>query len=74
MQHSRSWSTFTLDAFLTVIKLIYKNLFNHQPFDSLSIIINTIKSFAKKEDKFGKRSNNENKNVKIYKLNIIGDE
>ena len=43
-----------LDTFLTVINLIYKNLFYHQPFDGLSIIINTIKLFAiKKEYKFG---------------------
>ena len=42
-----------LDAFLSVINLIYKNLFYHQPFDDLSIIISTIKSFAKKEYKFG---------------------
>ena len=39
---------FALDAFLTVINLIYKNLFNLQPFVGLSIIINTIKLFAKK--------------------------
>ena len=45
---------FTLDVFLIVINLIYKNLFYHQPFDGLSIIINTIKLFAiKKEYKFG---------------------
>ena len=50
MQHSRSWSAFTLDAFLAVANLIYKNLFNHQPFDDLSIIINTIKVFAKKKE------------------------
>ena len=48
IQHSWSSSTFTLDAFLTVINLIYKILSNYQPFDSLSIIINTIKLFAKK--------------------------
>ena len=48
MQHSRSCSTFTLDAFLTAINLIYKNLFNHEPFDGLSTVINTIKLFAKK--------------------------
>ena len=52
-QHLRSWSTFTLDAFLTAIDLIYKNLFNHQPFDGLTIIIHTIKLFAKNEYKFG---------------------
>ena len=44
---------FTLDAFLTVINLIYKNIFNHKPFDGLSIIINTINFFAKKEYKSG---------------------
>ena len=44
---------FTLDACLAAINLTYKNLFNHQPFDGLSIIINTIKLFAKKEYKFG---------------------
>ena len=44
---------FTRDEFLTVINLIYKKLFNHQPFDGLSITINTIKLFAKKEYKFG---------------------
>ena len=47
MQHSGSWSMFTLDAFLTVINLIYKNLFYHQPFDGLSTIINTVKLFTK---------------------------
>ena len=31
MQHSRNWSTFTVDGFLTVINLIYKMLFYHQP-------------------------------------------
>ena len=36
---------FTLDTFLTVINLIYKNLFYLD--DSLLIIINTIKLFAK---------------------------
>ena len=40
-------------ALLTVINLIYKNLFNCQPFDGLSIIIITIKLFAKKEYRFG---------------------
>ena len=39
---------FTLDTFLTVINLIYKNLFYLD--DSLSIIINTIKLFAKKRN------------------------
>ena len=39
---------FTLNPFLTVINFIYKNLFNLQPFDGLSIIISTIKLFAKK--------------------------
>ena len=45
----------TLDAFLTVINLIYKNLFYDQLFDGLSIINNTIKLFAKKkkEHEFG---------------------
>ena len=38
---------FTLDAFLTVINFIYKNIY-HQSFDGLSIIINNIKLFAKK--------------------------
>ena len=55
MQHSRSIEvyTFTLYAFLTVINQIYKKFFYHQPLDGLSIIINTIKLFAKKEYKFG---------------------
>ena len=53
MQNSRSWSTFTLDALLTVTNLIYKNLFYDQPSDGLSIIINAIKLFAKKNYKFG---------------------
>ena len=44
----RSWSMFTLDAFLTIINLIYQNLFYHKSFDGLSITINTIKLFAKK--------------------------
>ena len=48
MQHSKNWSTFTLDAFWIVFSLIYKNLFYHQPFDGLSIIINTIRLFPKK--------------------------
>ena len=39
---------FTLDTFLTVINLIYKNLF--YLYDSLLIIINTIKLFAKKRN------------------------
>ena len=39
---------FTPDPFFNVINLIYKNLFIQQPFDGLSIIINTIKLFAKK--------------------------
>ena len=34
---------FTLDTFLTVINLTYKNLFYHQPFDGLSIIYKTKK-------------------------------
>ena len=43
---------FTLDELLTVINFIYKNIY-HQFFDCLSIIINTIKLFAKKrENKF----------------------
>ena len=37
---------FIVDAFLTLINLIYKNLSNHQPFDGLSII-KTITLFAK---------------------------
>ena len=49
MQHSRNCSTFNLNAFLTVTNLIYKNLFNLQTSDGLSIIINAIKLFAKKE-------------------------
>ena len=45
---------FTLNVFLIVINLIYENLFYHQPFDGISIIINTFKLFAiKKEYKFG---------------------
>ena len=63
MQNSRSWSAFTLDAFLTVINLIYKNLFFHQPFDGLSIIINAIKLFAKRNIRLG-NNNNENKDMK----------
>ena len=66
MQHLRNWSTFTLDAFLTVINLIYRNLFNHQPYDGLSIIINTIKLFAKNINVSldNTASNNENKDIK----------
>ena len=53
MQHSRSWSMLTLDVFLTVINLIYKNLFYHQPFDG-SLIINKLKLFVhKKKYMFG---------------------
>ena len=70
MQHLRCWITFTLDAFVTVINLIYKNIFFYQPFDGFSVI-NTIKLFAKKKKKkkeskynFGRRSNNENKDIK----------
>ena len=44
---------FTVDAFLTVINLIYKNLSNHQTLDRLSTTINTIKSILKMECKFG---------------------
>ena len=47
MQQSRSWSMFTLDAFLTVINLISKILFNHQSFDGLTTTI-TMKLFTKK--------------------------
>ena len=50
MQHLRCWITFTLDAFLTVINLIYQNIFFYQPFDGFSVI-NTIKLFAKKRKK-----------------------
>ena len=53
MEHSRSWSTFTLDAFLTIINMIYKYLFYHQTFDDLSIIINIIKLLAKKGGNIG---------------------
>ena len=49
MQQSRSWNMFTPDAFLTVINLISKNLFNHPFFDGLTII-NTMKLFAKKRN------------------------
>ena len=38
---------FTLDAFLTVINLIDNNIFYDQPFNGLSIVINTIKLFSK---------------------------
>ena len=48
MQHTKSSSTFSVDAFLTVINLLCKNIFNYQPSDGLSIIINTIKLFARK--------------------------
>ena len=48
MQHLRSWSTFTLDAFLTVINLTYKNLFYHQPFEGLSIFIKYYQIICKK--------------------------
>ena len=48
MQQSRSLNMFVLDLRLTVINLVYKNLFNHQAFDILSIVISTIKLFAKK--------------------------
>ena len=71
IQHSRNWSTFTLDGFLTVMNFIYKKLFNHQPFDGLSIIINTIKLFT---NRFGSHGSNENKDIKYKKLNITGDE
>ena len=50
MQHLRCWITFTLDAFVTVINLICKNIFFYQPFDGFSVI-NTIKLFAKKKKK-----------------------
>ena len=48
------------------MNLIYKSLFDHQPFDGLSIIINTIKLFAKKEYKFGEHSNTENKDIYLH--------
>ena len=41
---------FAADLLLTVINLIYKNLFNHQAFDGLSIIISTIKIVCKKRN------------------------
>ena len=47
---SRNLSTLTLEAFLTIINLIYENLFNHQPLNGLSVIINAIKLFAKKRN------------------------
>ena len=43
------WSTFTLDAFLTVIDVIYKDLFCHRPFDGLSIIIKNYQIVCKKK-------------------------
>ena len=52
MQQPKRLSTFTLGAFVTVINLIYKSLFDHQPFIGLSTILNSIKLFAKKEYKF----------------------
>ena len=48
---------------MTVINLIYKNLFFHQPFDGLSIIINAIKLFAKRNIRLD-NNNNENKDMK----------
>ena len=36
----RSGSWFTQEMFLTAINLIYKNLFYHQPFNGLLIIMN----------------------------------
>ena len=56
MQHLNnvtSWNIFTLDVLLTVIRLIYKNLFSRQAFNGLSVIFSTIKFFAKKENRFG---------------------
>ena len=52
MQQPKRLSTFTLGAFVTVINLIYKSLFGHQPFIGLSTILNSFKLFAKKEYKF----------------------
>ena len=46
MEHLRSRTTSTLVMFLTVINLIYKKLFYHQPFEPF---INAIKLFAKKK-------------------------
>ena len=60
IQHSKNWSTFTLDAFLIVFSLIYKNLFYHQPFDVLSILLD----YFQKKHKFGQHSNIENKDMK----------
>ena len=54
MQHLRSRTTPTLVMFLTVINLIYKNLFYHQPFEPF---INAINLFAKK-----------NKNMILYNI------
>ena len=47
MEHLRSRTTSTLVMFLTVINLIYKKLFYHQPFEPF---INAIKLFAKKKN------------------------
>ena len=49
MQHLRSRTTPTLVMFLTVINLIYKNLFYHQPFEPF---INAINLFAKKKQEY----------------------
>ena len=53
MQHSRGWGMFTLDTFLYVQSTgLIKHLFCHQLSDG-SFITSTIKSFAKKDYKFG---------------------
>ena len=54
MEHLRSRTTSTLVMFLTVINLIYKKLFYHQPFEPF---INAIRLFAKK-----------NKNMILYNI------
>ena len=60
------------DGFLTVINLFYKNLFYHQPFEGLSIIINTVKLFTKKKQKLDNvmHSNNENKDIAKMLLRV----
>ena len=52
------------DGFLTVINLFYKNLFYHQPFEGLSIIIKVLMTLSMHKPLFSERKPSINR-VKI---------
>ena len=66
---------FTLDGFLTLINLIYKSLFCHQPFDDLLIYHQYNQSICKKKRNVSLDNILTIKiKIKTYKVNIIEDE